>query len=155
VAAQICVDLGEAEVTRLRRITYQGLICASLLLKKPLSPFYITNIADNRMPFTAVIEMSALVDRSQFGRRSLVYRPKYIASDSPYFVASDIRIREDFLTALERMHSGFRRKDVECFQISRVKHLLPLPKVNYSENIPPMCTSVPGLYLINSAQIVN
>jgi len=155
LTADICPTLQDREKVLLRGIAYQGLICASLLLKNPLSPFYITNIADDRLPFTAVIEMSALVDRDQFGGKSLVYLPKYLSPASSNYGLSYSQIREDFLKALEEMHPRFNRNDVECFQISRVKYLLPIPTINYSASIPPFFTSIPGLYLVNSAQIVN
>ena len=45
---RICPQLTAAEKTQLNGIKYQGIICASLLLKEPLSSFYITNITDSR-----------------------------------------------------------------------------------------------------------
>jgi len=155
LTAELCPSLLHEERERLRGIKYQGLICASLLLKEPLSPFYITNIADTSVPFTAVIEMSALVDRKEFGGRSLVYLPKYLSPSSSYLGQSFAQIREDFVKALEHMHPAFSRANIDCFQISRVKYLLPVPTINFSASIPPFFTSVPGLYVVNSAQIVD
>src|SRR5262249_59239218 len=85
IAARLCPALSEEEQSRLRGITYQGIICASLLLKRPLAPFYVTNITDAWVPFTAVINMSALVDRSHFGGHALVYLPKYVTPYAPAF----------------------------------------------------------------------
>ena len=155
LTADLCPTLLDEEKDRLRDIKYQGLVCASLLLKEPLSPFYITNIVDADAPFTAVIEMSALVDRAQFGGKSLVYLPKYVNSASSYLGMSFAQIRDDFLKALEQMYPNFRRTNLECLQISRVKYLLPVPTINYSAKVPPFFTSVPGLHVVNSAQIVN
>ncbi len=155
VAARLCVGLTEAERRRLADVAYQGIICASLLLRRPLAGFYVTNITDGWVPFTAVIEMSALVDRSQFNGHALVYLPKYLPQDDPAFDLSDAEIEREFLAALERMYSGFRREDVRCFRISRVRYVMPVPTLRYSETVPPMVSSVPGLYLVNSAQIVN
>jgi hypothetical protein len=39
--------------------------------------------------------------------------------------------------------------------VSRVKNLLPIPTLNYSEQLPSATTSIPGLHLVNSAHIVN
>jgi protoporphyrinogen oxidase len=155
LAARMCPELTTTERNLLNGIRYQGIICASLLLKKPLSDFYITNITDGRMPFTAVIEMSAIVDRGQFGGRALVYLPKYLPSDSADFDLTDDEIKEKFLAALEQMHPQFKWDDLLCFQISRVKYLLPIPTLNYSDNLPAISTSVPGLHIMNSAHIVN
>jgi len=155
LTADICHPLRSDERTRLREVKYQGLICASLLLKKALSPFYITNIADTQVPFTAIIEMSALVNPAQFGGRALVYLPKYLSSSSPDFGLPYAQIRADFLKALERMYPAFSRSDVECFQISRVKYLFAIPTLNYSSTIQPFFTSIPGLHIVNSSQIVD
>ena len=54
----------------MRDIAYQGIVCASVLLDEPLGPYYITNLTDDWVPFSAVIEMSAVVDRSEFGGKS-------------------------------------------------------------------------------------
>ena len=155
LAAQICPQLTANEKLKLKGIKYQGIICASLLLKYPLSGFYITNITDSRIPYTAVIEMSALVERSYFGGRALVYLPKYVSSNSAAFNLTDDQIQADFVAALEQMYPRFKREDLLCFQISRVKYLLPIPTLNYSDNPPEVSTSVPGLHIVNSAHIVN
>ena len=155
LAAQICPGLTADELERLNGIQYQGIICASLLLKRPLANFYVTNITDAWVPFTAVIEMSALVDRNQFGGNSLVYLPKYVIPDDPAFSLSDAEIEEQFLAALRRMYPHFRESDVICFRLSRVKYVLALSTLNYSKRLPPKVSSIPGVHIINSAHICN
>ena len=155
VAARLCHGLSTDEQAKLNGIQYQGIICASLLLKEPLADFYVTNITETGIPFTAVIEMSALVDRKHFDGHSLVYLPKYVAPDDPAFLWSDEEVKEKFLSALERMYSNFHRGDVLCFRVSRVKYVLAISTLNYSDQLPPMLTSIPGVHIINSAHIVN
>src|SRR3989442_7055898 len=155
LASRLCPGLSSEEHARLQRIQYQGVICASLLLKRPLAGFYVTNITDHWVPFTAVIEMSALVDRAHFGGRALVYLPKYVKPEDPAFALSDQQLQESFLSALERMYRHFRRDDVVCFRVSRVKYVLAISTLGYSDRVPPMTTSIPGLHIVNSAHIVN
>lgn len=155
VADRLCPGLQRREKELLRGIQYQGIICASLLLKQPLAGYYVTNITDSWVPFTAVIETSALVDRAEFGGNCLVYLPKYVDPDDPTFLQTDAEIEERFVSALERMYPHFRRSDVLAFRVSRVKHVLAISTLNYSQNLPPMATSVPGLFVVNSAHIVN
>jgi protoporphyrinogen oxidase len=155
VAARVCQGLNEDEAARLRGIQYLGIVCASLLLKKPLAGFYVTNITDPGIPFTAVVEMSTLVDRSQFGGNTLVYLPKYVDPEDPIFNLSDAEIEESFLAALARMIPAFDRGDLLAFRVSRVRNVFALPTLHYSQSLPPMTTSVPGLHLVNAAHIVN
>lgn len=154
-AARLCPDLSASEHAALNQIEYQGIVCASLLLKQPLSQFYVTNITDSWVPFTGVIEMTTLVDPSEFGDRTLVYLPKYVAPDDPAFSWSDAELQEVFVSALEDMYPHFQRSDVLSFQVSRVKHVLAISTLNYSQNLPPMQTSLPGISIINSAHITN
>jgi protoporphyrinogen oxidase len=155
VAARMAPELAANEKTLLEGVRYQGIVCASLLLRKPLADYYVTNITDE-VPFTAVIEMSALVDREKyFNGQSLIYLPKYVAPDDPAFELTDGELRERFIAALERMYPHFRADDVLEFKVSRVRQVFPLPVLNYSARLPPMRTSVPGLFVINSAHIVN
>ncbi len=155
-AAALCPDLTDAERARLTGVTYQGIACASVLLKRPLADYYVTNITESWVPFTAVIEMTALVDRSVFGGNALVYLPRYLTQDDPFWARSDTEIREEFLTALAQMYPEFRRDDVLAFQVSRVREVLAVSTLQYSERaLPPLETSLPGVYLVNSAQIAN
>ena len=155
LAARICPGLSLAEAARLKGVEYQGIICASLLLDRPLASYYVTNITDTTVPFTAVIEMTALVDRSAFGGRSLVYLPKYVPSDDPAFEISDEEFERTFTAALRRMYPDFESNTIRAFRISRVKYVLPITTLRYSERLPAIRTSVPGLYTVNSAHIVN
>jgi protoporphyrinogen oxidase len=155
VADRICAELNDDERRRLRGIRYQGIVCASLLLRNPLADYYVTNITDDWVPFTAVIETTALVDPQEVGGRRLVYLPRYVTPDDPLFEESDDSIRERFLSALERMYPHFQRADVLAFRVSRVRQVLAISTLNYAQHLPPMVTSVPGLYVVNSAHIVN
>jgi protoporphyrinogen oxidase len=155
MAAKLCPELTGEERERLNGIQYQGIVCASVLLKKPLAGFYVTNITEPWVPFTGVIEMSALVDREQFGGLSLVYLPKYVDPEDPLFGKEDGEIRRSFLEALSRMYPAFREEDVVAFRISRVRQVFALPTVGYSERLPPMTTSVRGVHIVNSAHILN
>jgi protoporphyrinogen oxidase len=152
---RLCPGLSRDEQDKLKSIQYQGIVCASLLLKRPLANFYVTNITDPWVPFTAVIEMSALVDRKHFGGHALVYLPKYVTPDDPAFSLSDGEIEAQFVAALTRMYPHLQRRDLLCFRVSRVKYVLALSTLNYSERLPPMTTSLPGVHVVNSAHICN
>jgi protoporphyrinogen oxidase len=153
VIARTCNDLSDDEKKRLGDVEYLGIVCASMLLKKPISHYYVTNITDTWVPMTAVIEITNIVNRDELGRRSLVYLPKYVPAQHPLFERADEEIQEEFLSALEKMYPDFSRDDVEAFRISRTRTVMAIPTHRYSENLPPMKSSVPGLYLVNSSYI--
>jgi protoporphyrinogen oxidase len=155
IAAQLCPQLCESETKLLKGIQYQGILCASVLLKQPLSGYYVTNITEDWVPFTGVIEMTTLVKSETFGGRSLIYLPKYLPSTDPALERSDTALQTEFIEALERMYPHFQASDVLSFQVSRVKYVVAVPTLNYSQTLPPMQTSISGLHIINSAHILN
>ena len=103
----------------------------------------------------SVIEMSALVDRDQFGGSGLVYLPKYTTPGDEILSWTDERVEKEFLAGLARMYPGFDPDDVRAFQISRVRYVMPLSTLDYSTRVSSFETSVPGVYAVNSSQILN
>jgi protoporphyrinogen oxidase len=155
LAARLVGGLTEEECRRLEGVRYQGVVCASLLLRQPLGGFYVTNITDGGAPFTGVIEMTTLVDPGHFGGHTLAYLPRYAPPGDPLFAAPEAEIQETFFAALRRMFPHLAPADLLAFRVSRVPYVFPVPTLGYSERVPPMTTSIPGLYLVNSSQIVN
>jgi protoporphyrinogen oxidase len=155
ITAKLCPNLNEEEKSRLVGVEYQGIVCASLLLKKPLAGYYITNLTDEGLPFTAVIEMTALVDPMELGGHTLVYLPKYLDSGDHAFDESDEIWKDRFMAALLRMYPHVQTEDRLAFQVSRERYAYPLPTLGYSSRLPSQQTSIPGLHVVNSAQIVN
>jgi protoporphyrinogen oxidase len=154
-AAYLCPGLTDDEQSRLGSVEYLGIVCASVLLKKPLAGYYVTNITESWVPFTGVIEMSALVGREQFGGHTLVYLPKYLPSGDSAFTESDEVWQETFLGALYRMYPELSEDDVLSFRVSRERYVQPLWTLGYSKNIPSKTTSLPGVFVVNSAQITD
>lgn len=156
LAARLVDGLSDTERAKHEGVQYQGIVCASLLLRRPLADYYVTNITDTWPPFTAVIEMSTLVDAERhLGGNALVYLPRYTTASDPIVSATDDEVRERFLQALSRMYPHFTPDDVLAFRVSRVRYVFPLPTLDYSQGLPSMTTTVPGVFVVNSAHIVN
>ena len=156
LAAKICPDLGEEEQRRLNGVVYNGVICASVLLRRPLGGYYLTYITDPAIPFTAVIEMSSLVDAERhFGGKALVYLPRYVTGEDTFWNMSDGEIEEHFLAGLRKIYHDLSSEDIIAFRIARARQVYAVTTLNYSDRLPPMITSVPGLSIVNSAHIVN
>jgi protoporphyrinogen oxidase len=152
--AHVCRQLGEDERRRHGEIQYLGILCASVALRRPLANYYVTNITDAGLPFTAVIEMTTLVEPTELGGNHLIYLPRYAAADDEAWNWSDHEIEQRFMSGLEQMYPDFRRQDVKAFRVSRVKHVMALPTLGYSKNLPPLATEAPNVFAINSAHIV-
>lgn len=153
VAAALCEDLSDQERAACQGITYQGIVCLSLLLSQPLTHNYITYLLEPQ-PFTAVIDMSALVGPDQLGGYGLVYLPAYVRSDDPLFGSGEDDLVSRWLPALETVYPG-ASETIVATRVSSVRHVLPVPTVGYPTRLPPIRTSVPGLFLASSALITD
>ncbi|GJG87408.1 hypothetical protein tb265_25890 [Gemmatimonadetes bacterium T265] len=153
--AALAPQLGEAERTRLAGVTYQGIVCVAALLRRPpAGGYYVTNITDAGLPFTAVIDMTALVDSAGVGGHALVYLPRYAAQDDPIWDVPDAEVASRFLAGLTRVHPHLGPADVLNVRVSRAREVLALTTLHYSERwLPPVRTSLPGVFVVTSAQI--
>ncbi len=151
----ICPQLRPDEHQKLKAVKYLGVICASLLLTRPLGGYYVTNITDPDIPLTGVIDMSTIVPPVEHGGQHLVYLPKYVSSqDAGAFGESDAAIRHRFVGALQRLYPDLKSSEIVEFKVARARYVMSLPTLHYSDHLPPVNLSLPGLFAINSAQIV-
>ena len=154
--SKLVPQLNVAEKKRLNRVEYQGVICMAVLLKRPLSGFYVTNITEEWVPFTTIIEMTALVDPKHFDGNTLVYLPRYLAQDDPDWNKSEPEIYHEFIAGLIRMYPDLSKKDILAHTFSKQRYVMPVTTLDYSDKrIPPVLTSIEGLSIVNSAQIPN
>ncbi len=151
----VCEGLDAKEKARLDGVVYQGIICASVVLDRPLAGYYLTYLTDEALPFTGIVEMSALTGTGAFDGKTLVYLPRYVTQDDPYWTQSDEKIALQFMDALRKVHPDVTSTDILDIKISRVREVMAVPTIGYRDNTPQTVTSVPGLYFVNSAQIID
>jgi protoporphyrinogen oxidase len=157
--SSVIVDSWQAmppdEKDKHRAIRYMGVSCTSVLMKRSISPYYVTNITENWVPFTGIIEMSALVDKSNFNGKSLIYLPKYVGSEDLIFLKPDEEIHEEFKAALLKMYPNLSADDIIEMKTAKVRKVFALNTLNYSSGLPEIKSSVQGVYYANSAFITN
>ena len=155
LSVKIAEGLNEHEKKLHNSIKYLGVICPSVLLKKAISPYYVTNITDNWPPFTGIIEMTALIDKMELNGNHLVYLPKYVEPEDKLFTKKDPALKAIFLGALLKMYPQITEDDIVFWGVSKARIVFALPTLNYSENLPGIRTSINNYYIVNSAQIIN
>lgn len=155
ISVKIAPDLSPDEKSKHQSIKYLGVICASILMKKQLSKFYVTNITDSGFPFTGVIEMTALIDPKEIKGHHLIYLPKYVNSDDPMLNIPDDELSQSFLNDFLRMYPSIAKEDITFCGVSKARNVFSLPTINYSGNLPGIKTSIDNYFIVNSAQIIN
>lgn len=153
IASKLCTDLQESEKEKLNGIDYLGVICVAVLLDKSISDFYVTNITDTWVPFTGIIEMTALVDKKYLDGKALVYLPKYVVKDDPLYNESDDYLKSYFIDNLKKMYPVISDHNIQFVGVAKAKHVITVAKLNYSELLPAIETSSPNVYVINTSHI--
>jgi protoporphyrinogen oxidase len=151
----ITPQLASGYVSNLMRIKYLGIVCYALVLKRRLSPYYVTNLTDEELPFTGIIEMTNLISTDETNGYHLVYLPKYTSPGDPLFEASESEIWTVFWNALRQVFPDLKEEEIAQKHLFRERFVQPVPVLNYSDLVPPMKTNVEGLLLANTTQIIN
>ncbi|MFQ6023076.1 MAG: NAD(P)/FAD-dependent oxidoreductase [Acidiferrobacterales bacterium] len=138
-----------------RGVEYLGVICMVLVTRKPLVPYYVVNIADQRLPFTGAIGMSNVVSTDETAGFYLTYLPKYVLSDDPLLREPDDKIRKLFFAGINLMFPDLKDDDIEGVYINRAFKVQPLQVLNYSSLVPKVSTKHPDFFVLNTAQFVN
>jgi protoporphyrinogen oxidase len=150
-----CEWLSDSEREKFESTEYLGVICTSVLFDKPLTGYYVTNIVDDWVPLTGIIEMGSILPPEKLGGNYLVYLPQYMLSVDPRFEEPDDDVHERCLATLEKMYPDKSvRESVRSIQSARARFVMALPTLNFSESRPPVLLSQSGVYLLNSARIV-
>lgn len=126
---------------------YLGVVCVLLMLKRRLSDYYTLYLADGKLPFTAVIETTNIIDPTLVGDRHLVYLPKYVDPQSDIFNESDDSIRSTFLAALKRIYPDLQDDDIIAAPVFRAPYVEPLHPLGSFGTVPPIETPIRGVWL--------
>ncbi|MGE3508974.1 MAG: NAD(P)/FAD-dependent oxidoreductase [Vicinamibacterales bacterium] len=153
VAARLMPGAPPAYLDDLTAFRYLGIVCPLLVLSRPLSEYWVTNIADSSVPLTGVIETTAYIDPQYVGGHHLVYAPKYTAPDSRWMRASDQEIRSVWLSALKRIFPTMEPDTVRQFVVHRERLVEPLREAGSTRSVPSFETPIEGLHLVTTAQI--
>lgn len=146
-------DMPEPYRSQLTSAVYQGAVCALLRLDQPLTDTYWMNIADERLPFTGIIEHTNFIGPEHYDDNHYVYVSKYVDWDHPYVSMSDEELLDEYVPLLQIVNPRFQRSWIQQHWIFKERAAQPIISLNYSANIPPHRTPIQGLYLANTAQI--
>jgi protoporphyrinogen oxidase len=147
--SQLILGAREDYLATLDRSQYLGLICPSLVLERPLSPYWTLNITDPSSPFSSIIEMP----HPENPRYHVVYLPKYTAPENDWMGVPDEDIRDAWMLRLRQVFPDLKPEEIRHFVVSRSRYVEPVHFLNASNNLLPVQTPYTGLYLANTSQV--
>lgn len=132
---------------------YLGVLCPLLILKKQLVPYYVVNITDESIPFTAVVETTNLIDPKYVKGYHLAYLPKYIAPDNEMATWPDDKVKAEWMKHFKKMFPDFNESDIVEFIVQKAKYVEPIRPMGTRDEIPTIKTPVERLYMGNTVMI--
>ena len=136
-------------------VEYLGVLCMALLTHKPFCPYYVLNIADERVPFTGIIGMSSLVDTAETAGLHLTYLPKYVLSDDAALRRPDAEVVAEFMAGFRRMFPEFPESEIAGMHLNRAVKVQPLQVIGYSGLVQQPRTRHRDFYVVNTAQFAS
>ena len=137
------------------QVEYLGVVCLVLITRRPITPYYVLNIADSRVPFTGVIGMSTIVSTDETAGLYVTYFPKYVLSNDGLLQQCDDAIRRQFFDGLALMFPDVREEDIVSAHIHRAARVQPLQVLHYSRLVPTVTTGHDDFFVLNTSQFVN
>jgi protoporphyrinogen oxidase len=114
---------------------------------------YWLNISDENFPFMGVIEHTNSVDKIYYGGKVLVYVGNYLPREHRYFKMTERQLFSEFYPHLKKINPRFNRTWVEKIRIFKAPLSQPVFPLGYSKIIPPIRTTVSGLYIANMEMV--
>ncbi len=128
---------------------YLGLVCAALVLDRPLSDYWTLSLTDPSSPFSSIVEIPH-PDQPDY---HIVYLPKYTSPENDWMGVPDEAIQDAWLMRLRQIYPSLRTEHIKHFIVSRSRYVDPLHFLNAAERVLPVATPYAGLYLANTSQV--
>lgn len=130
---------------------YQSAICVLLVLEKPFSEYYWTNIGDYNIPFGGIIEHTNFVGTEQYNGKSLVYLSRYLSKESEFYQKNNDEILSEFIKGLGQVDSTFNPETILKSYVFKQDDAQPIVKKGYIA--PQVKTDIEGLYWISTHHV--
>jgi protoporphyrinogen oxidase len=136
---------------QLRSITFLGVVCAVMRLRRSVTDSFWVNVNDARVPFCGFIEYTRLNPCPRYGGDTIVYVPFYVRTDSELFRQDDSQIRDLALRGLCIVNPDIKPDDLRDWAVHRDAFAQPVCTTGFARRVPSVTTPIPGLYMMDAA----
>lgn len=151
--ADVLPDLDPRTAARLRATRYLGVACTVVTGATPLAPGYVTNLCDDRLVTTGILEMSRLIGTARCNGSSLLYLPRYAAADSPVLDEPDEAVAQRALADLHTVHPAATASWVRSVHVHRTRWIQPVPQAGSPPVVPPRTVVANRIHCVNHAAL--
>ena len=146
---------GLNSMLRFPDIPYQGVVNAIFFLSRPLENRYWTPVVNSGTEFDGVVEMTELVEKSQYNGLHAVYLMKYCSRDSELFHENNSRISQRWSEQLIELYNdiNLKKEDILEAHVFKAPFIEPVYPLGYSKIKPDFRVGSSRLILATTAQI--
>lgn len=138
---------------RFPRIEYLWGQTLILELKESLMKSYWLNILEREWPFLVVVEQTRLIDKTNYGGRTIIYVGNYLNEEDERLKLNEGRLLELFEPQLKKINPSFRKSWVNRMWKFQAPFAQPVFPINYSRDLPGIETEIPGVYIANMSMV--
>lgn len=156
IFAKMTPQLPQKDLGKLGELKHMGAVVMILSMKHTLSEegYYWFNMPKSAgFPFLAAVEHTNFVPTEHFGGEHILYLGDYLPAGHEYFDLSKEELLERFLPSLKRINPDFSEDWIINSWVHKASYAQPVPEVNHSQKIPPIRTSLEGLYFVSMSHI--
>ena len=142
-------------IARLDKLKSMGAVVMILALKQPVTDtHYWINIPKREgFPFLAFVEHTNYVDKKHYGGDHIIYCGDYLPAGHEYFDLAGEDLLARFIPGIQRINPKFNREWIRDYWKFTEIYAQPVPFVNHSQNILPIQTPIPNVYMANMSQV--
>ncbi len=128
---------------------FLGVICLALVCRKPLGPYYVTNLIQKGFSFTGLIGVSNLTGLEELNGHHLVMLPRYDVPESEWFSKPDQEIAREFIDELRGVWPDIDQ-NVEGWFVNRERRVQALWVTPPPTSVTHRCNSDQSIWSINA-----
>jgi len=137
-------------ISRLRNI---GCTCTLIRLERRLTNAFWVNFSDRQVPHAGIIEWTNLCREARFGDDALIYIPEYGEYSAIQAPDPETQLQR-YLPVFSAVNPAFQPSWVKDVAVAGSPHAQPICGRNFSRNLPPVRTPIPGLWAADSTHIL-
>ncbi|MDO9545604.1 MAG: NAD(P)/FAD-dependent oxidoreductase [Pelolinea sp.] len=156
ILSRITPQLNEEFVNIIDAQSSIGSIVVIVSLKHQLSSegYYWFNLPKSAgFPFLALVEHTNYISSKHFNNEHLIYCGDYLDSTHKYFSMSIEELTDLFIPSFKKINPAFSKEWVNKTWVFKTPYAQPIPHINHSQNLLPITTPLPGLFLASMSQV--
>ena len=129
-----------------------GVVCAVLLIKKPITPYMWLNVSSDKIPFVGVIDYTHLNPDYSINGNRIIYVPDYVSTDHEHYNINKDQLLKKVFDSLKIINPEFKNEWVEESFVFKAPYAQNIPFRNFEERVIPNKSCIEGLFIADWSQ---